>query len=106
MIAIYTLCAWIAWTPAWDLELGRDVDTHYFYEDSLPAIVAWNNEMEVCRVDYNVPHTYSVAGFTTSGIGVTSDTLTVVWPVPEPSQNVMLFAGTVMLAALTRRRLR
>ena len=105
MIAIYTLCAWIAWTPA------ENAEAHYFYEDGLPGIVAWDNEMDVCRVDYDVPHTYSVAGFVEDAegelhIGPESDSLTVVWPVPEPSQNAMLFAGTVTVGALARRRLR
>ena len=109
MIAIYTLCAWIAWTPAWDSILEEDVEFHYFYEDSLPGIVAWNNQMEVCRVDYDVPHTYSVAGFVTDAegelhIGPESEDLTVIWPVPEPSGTMMLMAGILGLYFLGRRR--
>lgn len=74
MTLLYTLCAWIAWTPA------DNAEAHYFYEDNLPAIVAFEPEMEVCRVDWNTPHTYNVAGFTANGIGPESDSLTVIWP--------------------------
>lgn len=69
------------WTP------GNNADGHYFYEDDLPPIVAMEPEMEVCRVDWDVPHTYQVSGFngTNGSEGPISDLLTVVWAVPEPS---------------------
>ncbi|KKM16672.1 hypothetical protein LCGC14_1683530 [marine sediment metagenome] len=109
MIAIWTLCAWVAWTPAWNLTLERDTEFHYFYEDDLPGIVAWNSQQEVCRADYDVPHTYSVAGFVTDSkgelrIGPESDDLTVIWPVPEPGQTVTLLAGALLLFALGKKR--
>lgn len=105
MVAIYTLCAFIAWTPAWDFNLERDAEFHYFYEDALPGIVAWNSQQEVCRVDYDVPHTYSVAGFITDAegelhIGPESEDLTVVWPVPEPEAWMMLLAGWIAIHGL------
>ncbi len=115
MIAIYTLCAFIAWTPAWDITLEQDVELHYFYEDDRPGITAWNNEMEVCRVDYDVPHTYSVAGYVSDPenegqllIGPESDDLTVVWPteVPEPDTALLLLAGMFALLYLERRHRR
>ena len=106
-VALYALCAIIAWTPAWDITLEQDVELHYFYEDDLPGIVAWNNEIEVCRVEYDRIHTYSVAGFVEDvegsiRIGPESDDLTVVWPsepVPEPSGLLMVLAGALGIFA-------
>jgi hypothetical protein len=108
MIAIYTFCALIAWTPAWDFTLEQDVELHYFYEDDALGITARNSEMEVCRVDYDTPHTYSVAGYVTDAdgqlaIGPESDDLTVVWPsepVPEPKAWMMLLAGWIAIHGL------
>jgi hypothetical protein len=109
-VALYALCAIIAWTPAWDITLEQDVELHFFYEDDLPGITAWNNEMEVCRVEYDRIHTYSVAGFVNDPndpgqvlIGPESDDLTVVWPsdpIPEPSGLLMLLAGAWLLYVL------
>jgi hypothetical protein len=114
MVAIYTMCAWIAWAPAWDFTLEQDVEAHYFYEDALPGVVAFFPEIEVCQPEgeWDVPHIYSVAGFVDDGeggllIGPESDDLTVIWPsepVPEPSGTMMLMAGIVALAFLSRRR--
>jgi hypothetical protein len=102
MVPLFCLCCMIAWTPAWDIELERDVDMHYFYEDDLFPIVAWNNQQEVCQPngEWDVPHTYSVAGFTANGIGPVSDSLTVVWPIPEPDGVLMLLAGWVAITGL------
>jgi hypothetical protein len=102
VIPILTLCAFIAWTPAWDFIDEAPAEFHYFYEDALPGVVAWNSEMEVCRVDYDVPHTYSVAGFVTSPegellIGPESDDLTVIWPVPEPEGWMVVLAGSLLI---------
>jgi hypothetical protein len=99
MVAIYTLCAWIAWTPA-----SGDPEGHYFYEDSLPPIVAFDNQMEVCRVDYDVPHTYFVTGFNGDLEGPESDRLTVVWPMPEPTGLMGLLWGWVFLGWMKRFR--
>jgi hypothetical protein len=117
MIAIYTLCAWIAWTPAWDFTLEQDVEAHYFYEDSLPGIVAWNNEIHRCRPEedgFDRAITYSVAGFVSDPenegqllIGPESDDLTVIWPsepVPEPEAWMMLLAGWVAIHGLLHYR--
>ncbi len=115
MIALYTLCAWLAWTPAWDFELEAPVELHFFYEDDLPRIVADNNEMEVCRPEedgFDREITYSVAGVVPDGegmmrIGPMSDDLTVVWPsepVPEPSGVAVFLAGALTLFYLGRRR--
>lgn len=116
MIAIWTMCAWIAWTPA-----SGDPAGHYFYEDALPAIVALTPEMEVCRVNWDTPHVYSVAGFTADGVGPESDDLTVIWPsgpsptptptatptptptatpVPEPEAWMTLLAGWIAIHGL------
>jgi hypothetical protein len=72
VITLLTACAWIAWAPA------DNAEAHYFWEDNLPAIVAFEPEMEVCRVDWK-PHTYWVQGFHANGVGPMSDSLTVVW---------------------------
>jgi hypothetical protein len=85
------------------------VELHYFYEDDLPGIVAWNAEQEVCRVAYDTPVTYSVAGFITTPegelvIGPESDDLVVVWPVPEPEAWQMLLGGYLLLMFLFWRR--
>ncbi len=98
IVELLTACAWIAWTPASGEPAG-----HYFYEDALPAIVAFEPEMEVCRVDWDVVHTYSVAGFTADGVGPESDDLRVVWPsepIPEPDGVLMLLAGWVLITGL------
>lgn len=104
MVAIWTLCAWIAWTPAWDFDAEAPAVAHYFYEDDLPAIVAFVPEMEVCRIAYDVPVTYVVQGFNANGVGPMSDSLTVVWPIPEPTGGAMLCAGITLLAWLKRLR--
>ncbi len=109
MVAIWTLCAWIAWTPAWDSTLEQEVVLHFFYEDELPRIIAPLPEMEVCRIAYDVPVTYSVAGVVPDGeglmrIGPQSNSLTVIWPIPEPTGGAMLCAGITLLAWLKRLR--
>jgi hypothetical protein len=107
VIPIYALCAFIAWTPSWDPIAEAPVPVHYFYEDALPPILAWNSEMEVCRVDYDVPHTYYVEGFNANGVSAPSETLTVVWPVPEPDAMAVLILGAWMvfwLSVFRRRR--
>lgn len=104
IVEILTACAWIAWAPASGEPAG-----HYFYEDSLPAIVAFTPEMEVCRVEYDVPVVYSVAGFTANGVGPESDDLTVVWPsepVPEPRGALGFVVGAAAVWLLYRRKLR
>jgi hypothetical protein len=75
VITLLTACAWIAWEPA------TNAEAHYFWEDNLPAIVAFEPEMEVCRPngEWGVPHTYWVQGFHANGVGPMSDSLTVVW---------------------------
>jgi hypothetical protein len=102
VIPIFTLCAFIAWTPAWDFIDEAPAEFHYFYEDALPGVVAWNSEQEVCRVDYDVPHVYSVAGFVTGPegellIGPESEDLTVIWPVPEPEGWMVVLAGSLLI---------
>ncbi len=66
-------CAIVAW------ESGEGAVAHYFHEDGLEAIVAFDPEMGVCRVEYGVTHIYIVQGFTANGVGPMSDTLTVEW---------------------------
>jgi hypothetical protein len=97
MTCIWTLCAWIAWTPS-EGALG-----HRFWEDDLPPIIAFDEQMEVCRVDWDVPHVYRVSGFDDENEGVLSDPLTVIWPLPEPGVNQMLLSGVTLLAWLRRR---
>lgn len=99
-VEILTMCAFIAWTPA-----SGDPEGHYFYEDDLFPIVAFNEQEEVCQPngEWDVEHTYVVAGFNVDGIGPPSDPLTVVWPsepVPEPDGVWMLLAGWVLLHGL------
>lgn len=111
IVEILTACAWVAWTPAWDFVLEQDVPAHYFYEDALPGVVAFNPEIEVCQPpgEYDVVYTYSVAGFTGNGIGPESDDLTVVWPsepVPEPHGALGFVVGVAAVWLLYSRRLR
>jgi hypothetical protein len=105
VVAIWTLCAWIAWTPAWDFTASTPADVHYFYEDGLPPIVAFTPEMEVCRVDYDAPHAYAVSGFNAEGEGPLSDYLVVIWPseVPEPGGVLPLALGGLLIAGLRRK---
>ena len=112
MIAIWTMCAVIAWTPAWNFELDSEVRAHALYEDNLPPLVLRDPEADICRQQYDVPVTYRVAGIHASQgvtwIGPKSGTLTVIWPsaVPEPTGRAMLFAGITLLAWLDRLRRR
>jgi hypothetical protein len=95
------MCAWIAWTPAWDFNAEAPVPYHYFYEDDLPKIVAFHPEMEVCQPsgEWDVPHTYVVQGGNANEVGPISDSLTVVWLVPEPGQTLQLLAGFLCIVA-------
>lgn len=99
-VEILTMCAFIAWTPA-----SGDPEGHYFYEDDLLPIVAFNEQQEVCQPngEWDVEHTYVVSGFNAQGEGPLSDSLTVVWPsepVPEPDAWMVLLTGTVLINGL------
>jgi hypothetical protein len=86
------------WTPAWDYVLEAPVPIHYFYEDGLPPVLAWNNEMEVCQPngEWEVPHYYAVSGFNDIGEGPLSDYLVVYW-VPEPEGWMVVLAGSLLI---------
>ena len=94
------MCAWIMWTPA-----SGEPEAHNFYEDNLPAIVAFNEHEEVCQPngEWDVEHVYRVSGFNAEGEGPLSDSLTVVWPsepVPEPDGTLMLAMGFLLIVML------
>lgn len=101
---ILTMCAWVAWSPA-----SGDPTAHYFYEDDLFPVIVFNEQEEVCRVDWDVEHTYVVSGFNAQGEGPLSDSLTVVWPsepVPEPHGALGFGVGALVVWLLYRRKLR
>ncbi len=113
MLAIWKICAVIAWTPAWNFNTDTEVLAHYLYEDNLPAIVLWEPEADICRQQYDVAVTYSVAGLHSSQgqlhIGPESGDLVVVWPsepIPEPSGIAMFLAGALAIFYVGRRRRR
>ncbi len=100
IVEILTMCAWVMWTPA-----SGEPEAHYFYEDNLFPIIAFDNQEEVCQPngEWDIPHTYVVSGFNAQGEGPLSDSLTVVWPsepVPEPDGVWMLLAGWVLMTGL------
>ena len=99
MTAIYTLCAWLAWLP------GLNATEYDVYEDYIYATTVYSEDLEICRVDYDVPVTFYVVG--TDGMDNYSEdsgVLTVVWPIPEPSGNLMLVCGVLFLLVLHRRK--
>lgn len=100
IVAILSACAFIAWTPA-----SGEPEAHYFYEDGLFPIIAFNEQQEVCQPngEWDIPHVYRVSGFNVEGEGPLSDSLTVVWPsepVPEPSMWLMLWVGYAAILGL------
>jgi hypothetical protein len=89
--------------------LEAPVDPHYFYEDDLPPVLAWNSQIEVCQPngEWDTPHTYTVQGFNANGAGPMSDSLTVIWPsepVPEPEPWQLFLGGYLLLMFLFWRR--
>ncbi len=76
MIALYAICAWIAWAPA-DNAISYDV-----YKDMIFAFNTPDTQFEACKVDYLTPITYYVVGANADEVGEPSDTLTIQW-VPD-----------------------
>ncbi len=106
IVEILTACAFIAWTPASGEPAG-----HYFYEDGLFPVIAFNEQQEVCQPngEWDIEHTYVVSGFNAEGEGPLSDSLTVVWPsepVPEPRGALGFCVGAAAVWLLYSRRLR
>jgi hypothetical protein len=98
--AIYTICAWLAWLP------GLNATEYDIFEDLIYSGTVYSEDLEICRVDYDVPVTFYVVGSDGLDFSEPSETLTVVWPIPEPNGPLMLAFGISTLLLLHRRRLK